>query len=78
MVDPADWFVAILMLDIWEPVMFPLIARLTIVPFAVVAGTVVGVGAAEDFGVGVGKVGVAVGVGVGEGDGEGLGNTGSC
>ena len=46
----ADWFVAIVTLDIWELVMFPLIARLTIEPLFAVAGTVVG----EDVGVGFG------------------------
>ena len=48
----ADWFVAILTLDICELVMFPLISRSTVAPLLVVAGTVV--------------VGVGVGVGVGE------------
>jgi len=72
MVVLADWFVAKLMLDSWELVMFPLMARLTIVPFVVVAGTVAWVGAAEGFGVGVSKVGEAVGVGTGEGLGVGV------
>lgn len=37
----ADWFVAIVTLDICELVMFPLIARSTVEPLPVVAGTVV-------------------------------------
>ena len=50
----ADWFVAIVTLDIWELVMFPLIARSTVAPLAVVAGTVVADGVGEGDGVGVG------------------------
>ena len=52
----ADWFVAIVTLDIWELVMFPLIARSTVVPLPVVAGTVV----ADGVGEGDGVVGVGV------------------
>ena len=37
----ADWFVAIVTLDIWELVMFPLNVRSTVAPLSVVAGTVV-------------------------------------
>lgn len=37
----ADSLVAIVTLDIWELVMFPLIARSTVAPLPVVAGTVV-------------------------------------
>ena len=37
----ADWFVAIATLDICKLVMFPLIARSTVAPLPVVAGTVV-------------------------------------
>jgi ubiquinone biosynthesis protein UbiJ len=43
----ADSFVAILTSDIWELVMFPLIARSTVAPLAVVAGTVVTDGVAH-------------------------------
>ena len=69
----ADWFVAIVTLDICELVMFPLIARSTVEPLSVVAGTVaaVGVGVGNDV-VGVG-IAVVVGVGVGVGDGDGVG-----
>ena len=56
-VDAADWFVAIVTLDIWLLVMFPLIARSTIEPLSVVAGTVV----ADDVSAGVeAEVGVGV------------------
>ena len=61
-VDVADWFVAIVMLDIWVLVTFPLIVSSTVAPVSVVAGTVVG----EGVGVGVSE-GVAVGEGVGVG-----------
>ena len=62
----ADWFVAIVTLDIWELVMFPLIARSTVAPLPVVAGTVVADGVGEGDGVVVGVgVGVRVGAGVG-------------
>ena len=70
----ADWFVAIVTLDICELVMFPLIARSTVAPLSVVAGTVVadGVGVGNGVVVGVGiAVGIGVGVGVGDGDGVG-------
>jgi hypothetical protein len=69
-VDVANWFVAIVTLDIWELVTFPLIARSIIASLPVVAATVVinGVGVGEDVGVGVGA-GVDVGDGVGEGVG---------
>jgi hypothetical protein len=60
----ADWFVAIVTLDIWELVMFPLIVRYTVAPLSVFAGTVV----ADDVGVGeVVVVGVEVAVGLGVG-----------
>jgi hypothetical protein len=87
-VDVADWFVAIVPLDICELVTFPLIARSTVAPLVVVAGTVVadGVGAGEGVGVGVGNgavvevcaeveaaVGEGDGVGVGVGEGDGVG-----
>lgn len=67
-VDVADWFVAIVTLDIWRLVTFPLIARVTVAPLSVVAVTFVadGVGVGDGFGVGVG-VGLGVGVGVGLG-----------
>ena len=73
----VDWFVAIVTLDIWELIMFPLIARSTVAPLAVVAGTVV----ADGVGVGDGVVGgvvvrvradVDVVVEVGEGVGAGV------
>jgi hypothetical protein len=60
----ADWFVAIIALDIWELVMFPLIVRSTVAPLAVVTGTVVANGVGEGDGAGVG-VGVGTGVWVG-------------
>jgi hypothetical protein len=68
----ADWFVVIVTLDIWELVTFPLIARSTVAPLAVVAGTVVADGIGVGDGVGDG-VGVAVGVGVGTGVGVAVG-----
>jgi hypothetical protein len=71
-VDAADWFVAIVTLDIWELVTFPLIARSTVAPLPVVADTVVADGVGEGDGVGVG-VGAEVGAAVGEGDGVGVG-----
>ena len=49
----ADWFVAIVTLDICELVMFPLIARSTVAPLSVVAGTVVADGVGEGDGAGV-------------------------
>ena len=36
-VELADWFVAIVTLDIWELVTFPLIARSTVAPLSVFA-----------------------------------------
>jgi hypothetical protein len=76
-VDVADWFVAIVTLDTWELVTFPQIARSTIAPLSVVAGTVVAVGVGAGVGVAVGEgegdgVGVAVGVAVGVGVGVGV------
>jgi len=79
-VDVADWVVAIVTLDICELVTFPLIARYTVAPLSVFAGTVVDddVGVGDGGGVGV-VVGLGVGVGtwigvaVGEGDGVGVG-----
>lgn len=56
----VDWFVAILMLDICELVMFPLSARSTVAPLSVVAAAVIIDDACEDGGAGVG-----VGVGAG-------------
>ena len=55
-VDVADWFVAIVTLDICELVMFPLIVRSTVAPLAVVAGTVVTDGVGEGDGTGVEEV----------------------
>jgi len=60
-VDAADWFVAIVMLDICELVMFPLIVSSTVAPVSVVADTVDGLG-----------VGSGVGEAVGVGDGVGV------
>src|SRR5271157_5144123 len=63
-----DWYDVIVELDIWELVTFPLIARSTVAPLVVFAGTVVadGVGVGDGVGVTVGLgVGVTVGVGVG-------------
>jgi hypothetical protein len=63
--------VAILMSDICELVMLPLIARLTVEPVDVVAWTVVGVGVGvvvgvtAGFGVGVDVIGIGVGVAAG-------------
>jgi hypothetical protein len=58
-VDAADWFVVIVMLEICELFMFPLIVSSTVAPVSVVADTVAGLG------VGVGEaVGVGEGVGV--------------
>ena len=82
-VDVAVWFVAIVMLDIWVLVTFPLIARSTVEPVSVVAGTVVGAGVGDGVTVGVGatvglgvevgaEVGAAVGTGVGVGVGVGI------
>ena len=68
-VDVAVWFVVIVTLDICVVVMFPLIARSTVEPLAVVAVTVV----ADGVGVGVGCRDVGVGVGVGDGVGVGVG-----
>ena len=66
----ADWFVAIVTLDICELVTFPLIDRLTIEPLVVIARTDVGVGVSVGAGVAVG-VSAGDNVGDGEGDGEG-------
>jgi len=66
----ADWFVAILALDICELVMFPLISRSTVTPLLVVAGTVVVVG--EGTGVGA-RVAVAVGESAGDAVEAGVG-----
>jgi hypothetical protein len=66
----ADWFVEIVTLDIWELVMFPLIARSNVEPLSIIAVRFVvdGVGAGE--GVGVTDAGVDVVVEVGEGVGD--------
>jgi hypothetical protein len=74
----VDWYGVIVELDIWEPVMFPLIARSTVAPLPVVADTVVaeGIRVGDGFGDGVGAgVGAAVGTGVGVGVGVGAGFT---
>ena len=55
-VDVADWFVAIVTLDICALVTFPQIARSTVAPLSVVAGTVVAEGVADGVGVGDGAV----------------------
>ena len=62
----ADGFIAIVTLDIWELVMFPLMVRSIISPLAVVVGTVVVDEVGVDDGVSV-EVGVTVGIGVGVG-----------
>ena len=81
-VELVDWFVVIVTLDIWELVIFPRIARLTVAPLSVLAFTVVsnGVGEGDGFAVGVGvafgvlvEVGVDVGVNVGRGSDVGGG-----
>ena len=75
-VDVADWFVAIVTLDIWVLVTFPLIVSSTVEPVSVVAGTVVGAGVGDGVTVGVGAtvgLGVEVGAGVGAGVGTGVG-----
>jgi hypothetical protein len=64
-VDEADGLLVIVMLDIWELVMFPLTAKTTVSPLSVVAVTFV----AER--VETGEV-VLVGVGVGLGNGKGV------
>jgi len=61
----------IVTLDICELVMFPLMARLTVPPLAVVADTVNADGGGGGDGAGVG-VGTAVGVGVTAGVGVGV------
>jgi hypothetical protein len=61
----ADWFVVIVTMDIWELVMFPLIARSTVELLLVVAGKVVVIGVGVGIGVGIGvEIGVGVGVGI--------------
>ena len=67
---PADWFVAIMTLDIWMSVTLPLIAMSTVLLF-IVAGTVATVGPGVMLGVarGVGddwdiEAGVGVGTGI--------------
>jgi hypothetical protein len=81
-VELVDWFVVIVTLDIWELVIFPRIARLTVAPLSVLAFTVVsnGVGEGDGFAVGVGvafgvlvDVGVDVGVGSSVGEDVGVG-----
>jgi hypothetical protein len=59
------------MLDIWELVIFPLIAKLTVVPLSVLAFTVVSNGVEEGDGSAVG-LGVACGVPVDLGVGVGI------
>jgi hypothetical protein len=56
----ANWFVVIVTLDICELVMFPLIARSTVAPLSVVAGTVVVDGVGAGKGAGDDKVTVSV------------------
>lgn len=76
-VELSDWFAVILTLDIWELVMLPLIARLTVTPLSVLAFTVVsnGVGEGDGFAVGVEvAVGVLVEMGVCVGNGVGVGD----
>ena len=66
------WYDVIVTLDIWELAKFPLIARSTVVPSAVVAATYVPGGFGLGDGVGVGVV-AFVGVWVGEGVGDAFG-----
>jgi hypothetical protein len=70
----VSWYDVINASDICELVTFPLMARSTLAPVPVIAGTVVadGVGVGDEVGVGVGVV-VGLGYGVGEGDGVGVG-----
>jgi hypothetical protein len=81
-VEIVDWIVAIVTLDIWRLVTFPLIVRSTVVPLSVLAFTVVSNGFGEDDGVGVAfgvlvgfgfDVDFEVGVGVDSGVGSGVG-----
>ena len=78
----VSWYDVINASDICELVTFPLMARSTVAPVPVVAGTVVadGVGVGDEVGVGEGEVmglGVEVGAGgevvVGEGEGVEVG-----
>jgi hypothetical protein len=76
----VDWYGVIAELDICELAMFPLIARSTIAPLPVVAGTDVadrvgvGDGVGDGVGVAVGLVvGVDAGVGAAVGTGVGVG-----
>lgn len=66
-VELANWFSAIVALDIWKLVMLPLKARLTVPPISVLADTIVPKGIEEGNGVVVGiggTFGLFVGVGV--------------
>ena len=69
-IEAADWLVAIFTFDIWRLVTFPLIERLTFVPFSVVAVTFVANGVGEGdgvpdvVGVGLDCLGAFVDVGV--------------
>ena len=65
-VEEADWFEMIAMLDICELVTFPLIVSSTVAPISVVASTVV----ADGVGV-VDKDGVGLTVDEGEGEDKG-------
>ncbi len=66
-----DWLVAIVMSDIWERLMFPLMAKLTVEPLLVFAGTITafggGVGVVRWIGVGLVWFLVCVGIGDGVG-----------
>ena len=82
-INRADLFVVIVTLDIWELVIFPLIAKLTFVPLSVLAIIVVSNGVEEGDGFVVGlevacgfpvDVGVGVGIRFGVGDGTGVGD----
>ena len=70
-----DWFVVIVTLDIWELVIFPLIAKLTVAPLSVLAFTVVSNGVEEGDGFAV-ELGVTCGVPVDLGVGVGISSLG--
>jgi hypothetical protein len=61
-VNTADWFVCIVILEIWRLVKFPLFIRVTVVPLSVVTVTFVTNGVTEGDGVEV-EVGVGVELG---------------
>jgi len=73
----VSWYDVINASDICELVTFPLMARSTVAPVPVVAGTVVadGVGVGDEVGVGEGVV-VGLGIGVGAGRGVAVGRGG--